>query len=187
MARHDPETPSPTCRQRRPDWQGWAHHAPHLLNAPVRSCRANGGTEGAIAAFRYLNHDEYLHAGSIRRQAPSGQRGDGRGPGAQSAACTSLYAVTCLAGAKSLRMLAGVEGLEPPTLGLEIRCSILLSYTPASNQHNPALNVASLAPACQAYPLVEQIAVVRAPSQWRSSLTAQQPERTMFGSCAGKR
>jgi len=34
---------------------------------------------------------------------------------------------------------------------------------------------------------VEQIAVVRAPSQWRSSLTAQQPERTMFGSCAGKR
>ena len=26
--------------------------------------------------------------------------------------------------------MAGVEGLEPPTLGLEIRCSILLSYTP---------------------------------------------------------
>jgi hypothetical protein len=26
--------------------------------------------------------------------------------------------------------LAGVEGLEPPTLGLEIRCSIRLSYTP---------------------------------------------------------
>ena len=30
--------------------------------------------------------------------------------------------------------LAGVEGLEPPTLGLEIRCSIHLSYTPASSQ-----------------------------------------------------
>jgi hypothetical protein len=27
--------------------------------------------------------------------------------------------------------VAGVEGLEPPTLGLEIRCSILLSYTPS--------------------------------------------------------
>jgi hypothetical protein len=27
-------------------------------------------------------------------------------------------------------IMAGVEGLEPPTLGLEIRCSILLSYTP---------------------------------------------------------
>src|SRR5690242_11313112 len=27
--------------------------------------------------------------------------------------------------------MAGVEGLEPPTLGLEIRCSILLSYTPS--------------------------------------------------------
>ncbi len=26
--------------------------------------------------------------------------------------------------------VAGVEGLEPPTLGLEIRCSIRLSYTP---------------------------------------------------------
>ena len=26
--------------------------------------------------------------------------------------------------------MAGVEGLEPPTHGLEIRCSILLSYTP---------------------------------------------------------
>ena len=26
--------------------------------------------------------------------------------------------------------MAGVEGLEPPTLGLEIRCSIRLSYTP---------------------------------------------------------
>ena len=26
--------------------------------------------------------------------------------------------------------MAGVEGLEPPTLGLEIRCSIHLSYTP---------------------------------------------------------
>ena len=26
--------------------------------------------------------------------------------------------------------MAGVEGLEPPTLGLEIRCSIQLSYTP---------------------------------------------------------
>ncbi len=28
--------------------------------------------------------------------------------------------------------LAGVEGLEPPTLGLEIRCSIHLSYTPVA-------------------------------------------------------
>ena len=27
--------------------------------------------------------------------------------------------------------MAGVEGLEPPTLGLEIRCSIRLSYTPS--------------------------------------------------------
>ena len=26
--------------------------------------------------------------------------------------------------------MAGVEGLEPPTHGLEIRCSIHLSYTP---------------------------------------------------------
>ena len=26
--------------------------------------------------------------------------------------------------------MVGVEGLEPPTLGLEIRCSIQLSYTP---------------------------------------------------------
>ncbi len=26
--------------------------------------------------------------------------------------------------------MAGVEGFEPPTLGLEIRCSIRLSYTP---------------------------------------------------------
>jgi hypothetical protein len=26
--------------------------------------------------------------------------------------------------------VVGVEGLEPPTLGLEIRCSIQLSYTP---------------------------------------------------------
>ena len=32
--------------------------------------------------------------------------------------------------------MAGVEGLEPPTLGLEIRCSIRLSYTPASGQHH---------------------------------------------------
>jgi hypothetical protein len=32
--------------------------------------------------------------------------------------------------------VAGVEGLEPPTLGLEIRCSIRLSYTPAINQHH---------------------------------------------------
>ncbi len=30
----------------------------------------------------------------------------------------------------SLKRMAGVEGLEPPALGLEIRCSILLSYTP---------------------------------------------------------
>ena len=34
--------------------------------------------------------------------------------------------------------VAGVEGLEPPTLGLEIRCSILLSYTP-----NFTLNILS--------------------------------------------
>lgn len=33
---------------------------------------------------------------------------------------------------KSLKRMAGVEGLEPPTLGLEIRCSIRLSYTPAT-------------------------------------------------------
>ena len=33
-----------------------------------------------------------------------------------------------------LKTVAGVEGLEPPTLGLEIRCSILLSYTPAPNE-----------------------------------------------------
>ncbi len=32
---------------------------------------------------------------------------------------------------KLMEELAGVEGLEPPTLGLEIRCSIRLSYTPA--------------------------------------------------------
>ena len=30
----------------------------------------------------------------------------------------------------ALTEMAGVEGLEPPTLGLEIRCSIRLSYTP---------------------------------------------------------
>ena len=30
--------------------------------------------------------------------------------------------------------MAGVEGLEPPTLGLEIRCSIRLSYTPARSK-----------------------------------------------------
>ena len=29
-----------------------------------------------------------------------------------------------------MKCMAGVEGLEPPTHGLEIRCSILLSYTP---------------------------------------------------------
>ena len=29
--------------------------------------------------------------------------------------------------------MAGVEGLEPPTHGLEIRCSIHLSYTPPDN------------------------------------------------------
>ena len=32
--------------------------------------------------------------------------------------------------------MAGVEGLEPPTLGLEIRCSIRLSYTPAMLYHH---------------------------------------------------
>jgi hypothetical protein len=31
---------------------------------------------------------------------------------------------------KTDKKLAGVEGLEPPTLGLEIQCSIQLSYTP---------------------------------------------------------
>ncbi len=31
------------------------------------------------------------------------------------------------------RALVGVGGLEPPALGLEIPCSILLSYTPARN------------------------------------------------------
>gem|GEM_PF-3723155 len=31
---------------------------------------------------------------------------------------------------KSREKLVGVEGFEPPTVGLEIRCSILLSYTP---------------------------------------------------------
>jgi len=33
---------------------------------------------------------------------------------------------------KLLKAVAGVEGLEPPTLGLEIRCSLRLSYTPES-------------------------------------------------------
>ena len=33
---------------------------------------------------------------------------------------------------KRLKRMAGVEGLEPPTHGLEIRCSIRLSYTPPS-------------------------------------------------------
>ena len=33
---------------------------------------------------------------------------------------------------KTNENVAGVEGLEPPTHGLEIRCSILLSYTPAN-------------------------------------------------------
>jgi hypothetical protein len=31
-----------------------------------------------------------------------------------------------------MKSMAGVEGLEPPTHGLEIRCSIRLSYTPAN-------------------------------------------------------
>ena len=31
---------------------------------------------------------------------------------------------------KTNENVAGVEGLEPPTHGLEIRCSIHLSYTP---------------------------------------------------------
>jgi hypothetical protein len=34
---------------------------------------------------------------------------------------------------KPRKKLAGVEGLEPPTLGLEIRCSIRLSYTPITD------------------------------------------------------
>ena len=33
---------------------------------------------------------------------------------------------------KTHENVAGVEGLEPPTHGLEIRCSIRLSYTPAN-------------------------------------------------------
>ena len=33
---------------------------------------------------------------------------------------------------KTNENVAGVEGLEPPTHGLEIRCSIRLSYTPAN-------------------------------------------------------
>jgi hypothetical protein len=32
--------------------------------------------------------------------------------------------------------VVGVEGLEPPTVGLEIRCSILLSYTPTLRQYD---------------------------------------------------
>ena len=31
--------------------------------------------------------------------------------------------------------MVGAEGLEPPTLGLEIRCSIRLSYAPAPGTH----------------------------------------------------
>jgi Phage integrase family len=38
--------------------------------------------------------------------------------------------LTLMRARKSFGMV-GVEGLEPPTLGLEIRCSIHLSYTPA--------------------------------------------------------
>ena len=34
--------------------------------------------------------------------------------------------------------MAGVEGLEPPTHGLEIRCSIHLSYTPVARFRQPA-------------------------------------------------
>ena len=45
--------------------------------------------------------------------------------------CTSLYSPNADLHTKTLKRLAGVEGLEPPTLGLEIRCSIRLSYTPA--------------------------------------------------------
>jgi hypothetical protein len=33
-------------------------------------------------------------------------------------------------------IMVGVEGLEPPAVGLEIRCSIQLSYTPASFGHD---------------------------------------------------
>lgn len=39
-----------------------------------------------------------------------------------------------------------MEGLEPPTLGLEIRCSILLSYTPARHHHHTANEVAAHCP-----------------------------------------
>ena len=34
-------------------------------------------------------------------------------------------------GSNATGKVVGVEGLEPPTLGLEIRCSIRLSYTPS--------------------------------------------------------
>jgi hypothetical protein len=40
--------------------------------------------------------------------------------------------------------VAGVEGLEPPTLGLEIRCSILLSYTPTIGESRRDESILSL-------------------------------------------
>ena len=39
---------------------------------------------------------------------------------------------------KTNENVAGVEGLEPPTHGLEIRCSIHLSYTPVARFRQPA-------------------------------------------------
>jgi hypothetical protein len=50
--------------------------------------------------------------------------------------CTSLYSPNADLPANALKRLAGVEGLEPPTLGLEIRCSIRLSYTPSIYWHH---------------------------------------------------
>ena len=50
------------------------------------------------------------------------------------------------ASADLLENLAGVEGLEPPTLGLEIRCSILLSYTPEirTTSYNDLLDIGQM-------------------------------------------
>jgi hypothetical protein len=42
---------------------------------------------------------------------------------------------------KTNDQLAGVEGLEPPTHGLEIRCSIHLSYTPSQANAITSLSV----------------------------------------------
>ncbi len=42
--------------------------------------------------------------------------------------------------------VAGVEGLEPPTLGLEIRCSIQLSYTPERTYTTQVFSASVVAP-----------------------------------------